>query len=215
MPPAGFETAIPAGKRLQTHALDLSATGIGKSRDPRSVNYLLKINMKTKAYTVICHEICSDKTMMMCGLAHTALLWRWRTYVLPQQWQLSAKLHRVTTQEKQSSLSPTWEHQILHCAMLKDIGLWGRQVRKDTKAQKHLYKSYKPTARLWQQHNSLVRRILGVGQDGKAMAEHTARPLDKPLRHITNTQIWRMMQRWPNSHAKTEKRRSGMYVQRV
>jgi hypothetical protein len=30
MPPAGFESVIPAGERLQTHALDGSATGIGK-----------------------------------------------------------------------------------------------------------------------------------------------------------------------------------------
>ena len=29
MPPAGFEPAIPAGERLQTHTLDRSATGIG------------------------------------------------------------------------------------------------------------------------------------------------------------------------------------------
>jgi hypothetical protein len=29
MPPAGFEPKIPAGERLQTHALDRSATGIG------------------------------------------------------------------------------------------------------------------------------------------------------------------------------------------
>ena len=29
MPPAGFEPAIPADERLQTHALDRSATGIG------------------------------------------------------------------------------------------------------------------------------------------------------------------------------------------
>ena len=29
MPSAGFEPAIPAGERLQTHALDRSATGIG------------------------------------------------------------------------------------------------------------------------------------------------------------------------------------------
>ena len=28
MPPAGFEPAIPAGDRLQTHALDRSVTGI-------------------------------------------------------------------------------------------------------------------------------------------------------------------------------------------
>jgi hypothetical protein len=30
MPPAEFEPAIPAAERLQTHALDRSATGIGK-----------------------------------------------------------------------------------------------------------------------------------------------------------------------------------------
>jgi hypothetical protein len=29
MPLAGFETAIPATKRLQTYALDRAATGIG------------------------------------------------------------------------------------------------------------------------------------------------------------------------------------------
>ena len=29
MPPAGFEPAIPAGERLQAHALDRSATGTG------------------------------------------------------------------------------------------------------------------------------------------------------------------------------------------
>ena len=29
MHPAGFEPAIPAGERLQTHALDRSGTGIG------------------------------------------------------------------------------------------------------------------------------------------------------------------------------------------
>ena len=30
MPPAGFEPAIPASERLQTHALDRAATGIGQ-----------------------------------------------------------------------------------------------------------------------------------------------------------------------------------------
>jgi hypothetical protein len=29
MPPAGFEPSIPAGEKLQNHALDRSATGIG------------------------------------------------------------------------------------------------------------------------------------------------------------------------------------------
>jgi hypothetical protein len=31
MPPAGFEHAIPASKRPQTHALDRAATWIGRS----------------------------------------------------------------------------------------------------------------------------------------------------------------------------------------
>ena len=30
MTPAGFEPIIPANERLQTHALDSAATGIGK-----------------------------------------------------------------------------------------------------------------------------------------------------------------------------------------
>jgi len=33
MPPAGFEPAIPASKRPQTHALDRAATGIGTYYD--------------------------------------------------------------------------------------------------------------------------------------------------------------------------------------
>ena len=31
MPPVGFEPTISAGERLQTYALDLAATGIGKN----------------------------------------------------------------------------------------------------------------------------------------------------------------------------------------
>jgi hypothetical protein len=41
MPPARFEPAIPAGERLQTHALERSATGIGHYR----VIYLCKIRV--------------------------------------------------------------------------------------------------------------------------------------------------------------------------
>jgi hypothetical protein len=36
MPPVGFEPAIPASERPQTHALDRTATGIGRF-DPRTV----------------------------------------------------------------------------------------------------------------------------------------------------------------------------------
>ena len=39
MPPAGFEPAIPAGERLQTHALDRSATGIGSGPTFRGLNH--------------------------------------------------------------------------------------------------------------------------------------------------------------------------------
>ena len=38
MPPAGFKPAIPAGERLQTHALDRSATGIGTQENILSEN---------------------------------------------------------------------------------------------------------------------------------------------------------------------------------
>jgi hypothetical protein len=38
MPPAGFETAIPASERPQTHALERVATGIGNLLN------LLKLN---------------------------------------------------------------------------------------------------------------------------------------------------------------------------
>jgi hypothetical protein len=34
MPPAGFETKIPARERPQTHAVDSEATGIGGTKLP-------------------------------------------------------------------------------------------------------------------------------------------------------------------------------------
>jgi len=40
MPPAGFETAVPTRWRSQTHALDLTATGIGNSESIRKKNVL-------------------------------------------------------------------------------------------------------------------------------------------------------------------------------
>ena len=40
MPPAGFEPAIPAGDRPQTHALDRSATGIGNATPSSGILYL-------------------------------------------------------------------------------------------------------------------------------------------------------------------------------
>jgi hypothetical protein len=41
---AGFEPAIPARQRLQTHALDRSATGIGKLLSSNA-NIKLRVNM--------------------------------------------------------------------------------------------------------------------------------------------------------------------------
>jgi hypothetical protein len=49
MPSAGFESAIPAGEWLQTHALDRSATGIGKVADIHS-QYVIIIAFM---YTVV------------------------------------------------------------------------------------------------------------------------------------------------------------------
>ena len=44
LPPAGFEPAIPSSERPQTHALDLSATGIGRSlRSSKTFSEQLRI----------------------------------------------------------------------------------------------------------------------------------------------------------------------------
>jgi hypothetical protein len=40
MPPAGFEPAIPASERLQTHALDRVVTGIGETLIQLLLNWL-------------------------------------------------------------------------------------------------------------------------------------------------------------------------------
>ena len=50
MPPAGFEPAIPADERLQTHALNRSATGIGEVQDyftNHVVKYALSVSVPT------------------------------------------------------------------------------------------------------------------------------------------------------------------------
>ena len=41
MPPAGFEPAIPASKRPQTHALEQAATGIGGEYNVPKYEFLL------------------------------------------------------------------------------------------------------------------------------------------------------------------------------
>jgi hypothetical protein len=40
MPPSGFEPAIPASERPQTHALDRAATGIGRKTLYPPLRYL-------------------------------------------------------------------------------------------------------------------------------------------------------------------------------
>jgi hypothetical protein len=45
MPSAGFEPSIPAGERLQTHALDSSATGIGYLRN---ISYEKELDIDNK-----------------------------------------------------------------------------------------------------------------------------------------------------------------------
>jgi hypothetical protein len=50
MPPAGFQPAIPADERLQTHVLDRSATGIGEVQDyftNRVVKLVLSVSVPT------------------------------------------------------------------------------------------------------------------------------------------------------------------------
>ena len=75
MPPAGFEPALPAGERLQTHALDRSATVIGSVKKhtdieilPRHVSALLchpreestpTYTQKTMAVYALSLQLCS------------------------------------------------------------------------------------------------------------------------------------------------------------
>jgi len=49
MPPEGFEHAIPASERSQTHALDRTATGIGSAALRISFAYLVA-HQSSKSY---------------------------------------------------------------------------------------------------------------------------------------------------------------------
>ena len=60
MPLAGFEPAIPAGERLQTRALDRSATGIGsygilqnQNSTSKWVNYVRKLQFSVKLHWAV------------------------------------------------------------------------------------------------------------------------------------------------------------------
>ena len=74
MPSAGFEPAIPAGKRLQTLALDRSATGIGSLSQYLS-NLLLYDELETmcKNVVLLCYKLLpqdfrgeTEKTQQEC-----------------------------------------------------------------------------------------------------------------------------------------------------
>jgi len=59
VPPAGFEPAIPASERPQTHTLDRAATGIGVSKDyvtenrGREVTILILSNLSPETHLFV------------------------------------------------------------------------------------------------------------------------------------------------------------------
>ena len=53
MPPAGFEPAIPVDERLQTHALDRSATAIGTYASVYLTNILKLHCVNRKVFLVL------------------------------------------------------------------------------------------------------------------------------------------------------------------
>ena len=63
MLPAGFEPTIPASERLQIHALDRAATGIGFLMNPRgTLNYKsVQVGLMRRGYKLEFNSI-SDKT---------------------------------------------------------------------------------------------------------------------------------------------------------
>ena len=79
MPPAIFEPAIPAGDRLQTHALDRSATGIGRYADYCDNVFEIKSNQ------LFCH-ICVHAERIFFSFLNgiSRCLWlchKWNTLV--------------------------------------------------------------------------------------------------------------------------------------
>ena len=74
MPPAGFELSIPAGERLQTLALDRSATGIGLF----IYITLIKIILKLKWTSLLTHTMEQDpswdvKSFSVCSVSEILL----------------------------------------------------------------------------------------------------------------------------------------------
>jgi hypothetical protein len=59
MPPAGFEPATPATKRLQTHVLDGAATGIGFKYNRQDIFLLLVIPLGGTASAAASAANCS------------------------------------------------------------------------------------------------------------------------------------------------------------
>jgi hypothetical protein len=67
MPSAGFETTIAAGERLQTHALDRSATGIGWEEFIR-INYQLKFYVCSEALKALLKVIKNQLNLHLDGI---------------------------------------------------------------------------------------------------------------------------------------------------
>jgi hypothetical protein len=73
MPPAEFEPPISAGQRLQTHALDRSATGIG-SLLYRSHILICKLRAGIFVYSASCSVRTYTTKLSLCVCLHHALL---------------------------------------------------------------------------------------------------------------------------------------------
>jgi hypothetical protein len=66
MPPVGFEPAVPASERSQTHALDRAATGIGPVNNLPENNLALKANRIELRYNVMKETVlCRYKRVLL------------------------------------------------------------------------------------------------------------------------------------------------------
>ena len=80
MPPAGFEPAIPARERPQTHASDRAATGIGTGR------VLLQVKCdqhdQVSQFAGICFVLCFYKPALHSSVLYTCSFISLRNFVL-------------------------------------------------------------------------------------------------------------------------------------
>ena len=64
MQPVGFEPAIPAGERPQTHALDCAATAINLQRTTPSILHVVKHIIKYALY-VLCYNVLPSVCVLL------------------------------------------------------------------------------------------------------------------------------------------------------